>query len=297
MNKRVIFWLAISFLVLIDTGLILYQFVYRQPKADVNPTPNPISTDQFNLLPQNSPNINAPLIEFKNSQDIYTLDENYFYSSPVLFERDSDNLLFLTRGKASVKYDEIVYAKSFDLEKWQDEISIKKFTNEKLIDLSGTKTDQGFYLFYITQNADNKYETNYLFSQSGTDWEEKTLNINTDGLIKIAATQDKGSLRVIFLNSDQKTIKQSFLLQNKTWTSLTDVIKLNLSVSDIDIFKKTDYFYLLFSNSNVLYETGSLDFHTFNEPTNIVNLKDNNFNLSTAGVVILTNNNVFLYPF
>src|ERR1035437_2572740 len=104
MNKKVIFWLVVGFLIVIDGGLIVYQFVFNKPKADVVVKPNAVDIRQFNLLPTSNPNINAPLVNFANATNIYTPEANFFYASPVLLKRDGDNLLFLARGQASVKY-------------------------------------------------------------------------------------------------------------------------------------------------------------------------------------------------
>ena len=68
----------------------------------------------------------------------------------------------------------------------------------------------------------------------------------------------------------------------------------NLEISDLDLFKSTDYYYLLFSSNNVLYETGSLDFHTFNQPQSILTLKDNNFNLGNVGITTEVSDGVYL---
>lgn len=294
MNKKAIFWVVISFLILIDAGLILYQFVYKKPKADINLTPNAADIKQFSLTPQFNPNAIPLTISFKEPEKIYTPEADYFYKYPVLLKRKEDNLLFLARGKSSVKYNEIIYTKTFDLVEWSTPTSIKNFTDKKIVDLFATKSKQGYYLFYIATDGNNKYETGYLYSNDGTNWDEKSINLPTDGLIKVAGTADKDSLRTIFLNTDNRTIKQSFLLQNKIWTSLKTVINLNLEISDMDLISTTDFYYFLFSSSNILYETHSVDFHSFSEPLAVDNLKDNNFYLSEEGLIVLTPDGVFL---
>lgn len=294
MNKKALFWVIISFLILIDAGLILYQFVYKKPKADINLTPNAANIKNFNLTPQINPNPTPINLSFQENQKIYTPESNYFYKHPVLLEREEDNLLFLARGKSSVKLDEIIYTKTFDLADWAAPTSIKNFTDKKIVDLFATKNQQGYYLLYITQDNNQKYETNYLYSINGTDWSEKTINLPTAGLKKVSATADKNSLRTIFLDANNRTIKQNFLLQNRTWTSIKTVINLNLEISDMDLIATPDFYYLLFSSSNILYETHSVDFHTFSAPQAIVNLKDNDFYLSDIGLITLNAEGVFL---
>jgi hypothetical protein len=294
MNKKAIFWLVFGFLIVLDAGLLMYQFVYKKPKADAIPEPPAVNKTEFNLLPASNPDINAPQVNFIDAEKIYTVESGSFYSSPVLLKRTDDTLLFLARGKASVKYDEIIYAKSFDLSTWEEPVSVKKFDTQKIIDLFGAKTDFGFFLFYVTQDEANKYATAYLYSQDGTNWEEKNIELNTDDFVKGSITQDQNSLRVVFLNKDKRTVEQSFFIGNKSWTDLKTVIKLNLDIEDLGLIKIGDYYYLLFSDNNVLYETGSLDFHTFNQAISIVNLKDNNFNLNNSGVSALSGESVYL---
>ena len=286
MNKRrVLFWLFIGLLLLIDGALLIYQFKKEKPKADIQPTPAS-SLSRTNLFPTplSAINENAPEIKFSQEQTIYSLDSNYHYDHPVLIQRTNDYLLFLARGKSSLRLNEIIYLRSLDLKNWSKAEIIWSDKYKHIADIEGQKTKKGFYLFFITEQ-NQKTSAQYLYSAKGSNWELFNLPKSDTDLSRLSLFEDKNTLRLLSLSKDQKIIQQTFSLDGKKWSNFKETVKLNLKVDDIGCLKIDSYYILFMTINNELYYTPSLDFYSFSKPTSILNLATNNFFLNSISLV------------
>lgn len=276
-RRRVLFWLFIGLLLLIDGALLVYQFKRQKPKADIQPNLASFSS-KTNLFPQplRAPDESSPQIKFSEEQSIYTFDNNYHYEYPVLLKRTNDYLLFLTRGKSSLRLNEIIYLRSTDLKNWSKPETIWSDKYKHISNLEGQKTEKGFYLFFVAEQ-DQKSSLQYLYSENGTKWELFSLPKNDQEFSSLALFEDQNTLRLLALSKDQKIIQQSFSLNGKSWSSFKEVVKLNLKVNDIGVLKIDSHYILFMTINNELYYTPSLDFYSFSKPTSIFTLPTNKF--------------------
>jgi len=295
MNKRkLIFWLFIGLLLLADAGVLIYYAKAKQPKADVPLSTPPFIGSKSDLLlsPTSIVPDTLPEIKIGEERKIYDLSSNYTYKCPVLIKRETDYLLFLARGKNPTRLDEIIYTRSTDLTNWTEEKSAWSSKDQKIKDLEGKKTNSGYFLLFLVEQEGVK-SLKYLYSEDGSKWEEKSFPGENQNCVRLSLSEEKNSLRLLQLWEDQKTIKQSFSVNGENWLEPKEIIKLNLKIDDLAVFKK-DNFWLLFTINNEIYNTPSLDFHSFRTPSPLISIADSVFSISDAELVYSSKSAVFL---
>ncbi len=293
-RRRVLFWVFIGCLLLIDGFLLLYQSRIQKPKADITPSLVP-SLSKTALFPQpyKAPSETVPEIKLGKAQKIFTLPEDYNYAYPVLLKREKDYLLFLARGKSSLRLNEIVYFRSEDLNQWTKPEVIWSDKYKHIIDLEGQKTKKGFFLFFITEQ-EQKTQLNYLLSPDGINWEAANLPDSNQRVKTVALLEDKNALRLLVLSQDQKIIRQSFSSDGKHWSAFKEAVRLNLKVNDIAALKIGSHYFLFMTINNELFYTSSLDFYSFAKPTSLLTLPDSSFALSADYLLYTDQNSITL---
>jgi len=291
-RKKLFFWIFIGILLIFDGGLLIYQTIIKKSQADIIPKYRKPSS--LELLPDAGQTVlsSAPKIQFSEEQSIYTFAGDYIYKFPILIKHDTDNLLFLIRGKSSQRLNEIIYLRSTDLVNWTNPEKIWTSKYQTITDLEGQKTSIGYLLFYAVKEND-KNSFHYLFSKDGQSWEDTNLPTGSEEYIRVSLLEDKGNLRLFLLSKDQKTLKQMVSSNGKGWTNPKEAIKLSLKIDDLALFKKQEFYVLLFSLNNELYYTESLDLHSFQKSQDLFALADNSFSFA-SNLIYATSDEVYL---